>query len=135
MSDKLAELFDHIKNNQKPVKGNVFDLKGRPVEKAGTQSEFVFTYNGKPITEIRRSFRRAVKKAVMVYGMYEPDGVTFHTLLHTYGSYLMQQKTDFRTAQELMGHRDPKMTQRYTHVADNSKRCAVDGLNWESHVS
>lgn len=131
VSDELARLFEHIKGGQAKDKSNVVDLKGRPVEVIGTKSEYVFTYKGKPIKEVKNALKSACKRAGLVYGRDIPNGITFHTLRHSYGSYLMQQKMDFRTTQELMGHKDPKMTQRYTHVADDTKRLAVNGLDWD----
>ncbi len=128
VSESLAELFKEIKESRKPVKGNVVDMKGNPVEKDGIDSEYVFTYHGKPVKSVKTAFKKACKDAGLVYGRDKSDGVTFHTLRHTYGTYLAKQNTHIRTIQELMGHKTIKMTQRYTKVAEDDKRQAVNGL-------
>jgi len=130
VSEPLAEVFDQIKESRKPIKGNVVDLKGKPIEKPGSKSEYVFIYNGKPIGYIRTAFRSACERAGLVYGRDVPGGVTFHTLRHTYGTHLALQGTHIRTIQVLLGHASLKMTERYTKVADDSKRQAVNGLNY-----
>ena len=40
-----------------------------------------------------------------------------HMLRHSCGYYLANRGVDFRTTQDLLGHRDPKHTTRYTRVA------------------
>lgn len=130
-SDAFMELLDQIKESRKPIKGNVVDMKGQPVERAGVESEYVFIYQGKPVKSVKTAFKKACKDAGLEYGRDKSDGVTFHTLRHTYGTYLAKQNTHIRTIQELMGHKSLKMTQRYTKVAEDDKRKAVNGLNYD----
>ena len=131
VSDSLAELFNEIKESRKPVKAKVVDMKGNPVENEGIESEFVFIYHGKPVKSVKTAFKKACKDAGLVYGRDKSDGVTFHTLRHTYGTYLAKQNTHIRTIQELMGHKTIKMTQRYTKVAEDDKRQSVNCLNYD----
>src|SRR5678816_2281076 len=53
---------------------------------------------------------------------------TFHDLRHCFGSHLGMSNTNQKAMMELMGHRDPKMTLRYTHLSVEYKRQAVDSL-------
>ena len=52
--------------------------------------------------------------------------VRWHDLRHTYASWLVQAKVPLRTVQELMGHTTMAMTQRYSHLADDHLREAVE---------
>lgn len=63
------------------------------------------------------------------------DGVTddrhkivFHTLRHSFASWLMMGGESLQTVKELMGHRDITTTMRYSHLAPDIKRSAVNGL-------
>ncbi len=129
VSDSLFRLFERIKNIQDSKGGNVLDLKGNRIKRTG----YVFTYKEKPIKDVKTALQAACKSAGIPYGRNVPNGITFHDLRHSYGSYLMAQRTDFRTTQELLGHKDPKMTKRYTHVADDTKKRAVNSLDWDLH--
>jgi integrase len=133
VAEELAKLFDRIKDSQDADGSKVYDLKGKKVKRHPLQSEYVFTYQGQPVKDTKGALKTACKNAKIPYGRNVPNGITFHDLRHSYGSYLMQQRTDFRTTQELLGHKDPKMTQRYTHVIDDTKKQAVNSLNWDLH--
>jgi site-specific recombinase XerD len=51
-----------------------------------------------------------------------------HTLRHTFASRLIMAGIDLRTVQELLGHKDIKMTLRYVHLSPNHKRAATETL-------
>ena len=56
------------------------------------------------------------------------EGVTFHTLRHTYASWLVEAGVDLYTVKELMGHSTLSMTERYAHVGNGMLQNAVKKL-------
>jgi integrase len=53
---------------------------------------------------------------------------TWHCLRHTFAGRLVMAGVDIRTVAELMGHRTLAMTMRYSHLAPDHQRAAVDRL-------
>lgn len=74
-------------------------------------------------TSIRRILARAVKKANI------RKTVVVHTLRHSFATHLLENGTNLRYIQELMGHGSPKTTEIYTHVAENDLHKVVSPLD------
>lgn len=89
---------------------------------------YVFTGTDKnaPITEISNSFDRTVKAVGLNEGITDRrQKVVFHTLRHTFASWLVQAGIDLYQVQNLMGHSNITMTQRYSHLAPDNFTRAV----------
>ena len=81
----------------------------------GVNSEFVFTYKGKPMARMNNSaWRRAWSKAGLPEGTEYRKGV--HNLKHTYGRRLRAAGVSFETRKVLLGHKNGDITTEYSAV-------------------
>jgi integrase len=101
-------------------------LTGIKPEQAG-RDDLVFPgRGGVKILQISQSFKRTVDD-LFNRGVDDPrQRVFFHTLRHTYASWLVTEGVDLYRVKELLGHKDLTMTQRYSHLAPDTLRGAVN---------
>jgi len=94
--------------------------------KAGkAEHVFVNPKSGKPFVEIGKAFRAACRRAGI-------KGLRFHDLRHTFASRLIEKGVDIVTVRDLLGHSSVKLTERYTHSRNESRRRAIELLEPKS---
>lgn len=74
-------------------------------------------------------FAKAVEECKLNAGIDDDRfKITFHSLRHTYVSWLVMSGVDLRTVQEMARHRSFEMTLRYAHLAPRARRDAANLL-------
>jgi len=113
-------LLEQTKNNERrviPMNESLYQaFKSLPVH---LHQEKVFPdINGSMVTV---AFKRACKRA-------EIQDFRFHDLRHSFASYLTMGGVNLRTVQALLGHKDLRMTIRYSHLSPEYLKEAVTSL-------
>ena len=89
-----------------------------------------FNKNGRKIhvSNLRKSFYRVMGKVGI-------KDFRFHDLRHTFASRLAQAGVDLYKISKLLGHKDIKMTQRYSHHCPDSLRDGVEILESDYNLT
>ncbi len=89
------------------------------------KSTVVFTYHNQPINQ--QFISHKTKKLVRL-SKINPM-LNFHSLRHTFASWLVQKGVSIYEVSKLLGHADIKTTQIYAHLRSDDLRNAVDKLD------
>ena len=76
---------------------------------------------GEPFNNVRKAWLTLLHSANI-------KQFRWHDLRHHFASKLLMAGVDLKTARELLGHADIKMTLRYAHLAPEYKARAVEML-------
>lgn len=75
-----------------------------------------------------RSLQKVLKLSLEKAGINKP--VTLHWLRHSYATHLLENGTDLRYIQEILGHSSSKTTEIYTHVSTKSLQKIVSPFDY-----
>lgn len=120
---RVLHMTDQIQNMLQKVAAMTSPTAGRLVfPKQGTENT--------PRTETGSGFQNIVRATGLNSGITDRrNKVVFHSLRHTFASWLVQQGVPLYTVQKLMGHKTVIMTQRYAHLAPDQGREAARVLS------
>ena len=95
--------------------------------KKETDSESVFIgRQGKRIKDVSDTFRRTVEDLGFNRGITDRrKKIVFHSLRHTFASWLVERGVSLYTVQKLMRHKTLNQTERYSHLSNNVEKEAI----------
>ncbi|NDY73068.1 site-specific integrase [Desulfobacter hydrogenophilus] len=103
------------KNRVVPLNGTAFKII------SNNKNREIFTLSAPKI------FEQAVKKSGLNDGIKDSrHKVVFHTLRHTFASWLVQDGVKLEVVSQLLGHSSLNITMRYAHLAPSQGKSAVN---------
>jgi hypothetical protein len=76
---------------------------------------------------VLQSVNRSIKKVVDIVGIHKH--ATSHSFRHSFATHLLEDGTDIRTVQELLGHKNIETTQIYLHCLNRPGETVVSPLD------
>ena len=82
-------------------------------EQIGKHPDYVFSYRGKPVTQVNtKAWRQALKRAGI-------ENFRWHDMRHAWASWHVQAGTPLHVLQELGGWESVEMVRRYAHLSSD----------------
>lgn len=102
--------------------------------KSGPREKLVFSDpDGKRIKRPSKIFTTVIEDLGLNEGITDlRQKLTFHSLRHTYASWLVDRGIELYDVQKLLGHRSSQLTERYAHLSD--RRLTEDVKEFERGI-
>lgn len=114
------------KNNESRVIPMNSTVKETLKRRYHPENDYVFSNKkGDPYKQIKTGFKSALKRAGI-------EDFRFHDIRHTFASHLVMAGCGIKTVQQLLGHKDLRMTMRYSHLSKTHLQNAVNLLDRKS---
>ncbi|MCK9210441.1 MAG: site-specific integrase [Ignavibacteriaceae bacterium] len=123
MLDNQQHLSKSKKSSSVPL--NLTALQILTERELHKTSEYVFTYHNKQMQPdfVSHQFKQIVRSARL------NDSFSFHTLRHTFASWLVQRNVPIQQVQQLLRHADLKTSLIYAHLRNDNLSTSVNLLN------
>ncbi len=107
-----------------PMNNAVLEILTRRVATRGS-CDAVFHLDGKRLKHsyVQHNFKRYVRRANL------NDDLRFHSLRHTFATWLVQGGVNIYEVQKLLGHSDVRTTEIYSHLTASELQGAVDKIS------
>jgi len=120
--------------NKKPRKaymtGAVKAMLDARILKEAKSNDLIFPdETGEKMKYVSKTFPRTVNDLGLNNGVDDSrQKITFHSLRHTFASWLALQGETIQTISELLGHKTLQMTMRYSHLTPDHRKAAIGRL-------
>jgi integrase len=119
----------HVKNYEPrliPMNQEVYDTL-RMIPRHPTSSYVFCDKQGNKYGDVKKAFKAALRRAGI-------GNFRFHDLRHSFASHLVMNGCNLRAVQQLLGHKDIKMTMRYSHLSKDHLKGAVENIYYRHYL-
>ena len=105
-----------------PLNDSAIDVLNQLETEGMNESLFISPRTGKRFTNIHKMWERIREAAGLPH-------LRLHDLRHQYASFLVNSGRTLYEVQQILGHSDPKVTMRYTHLSSKSLQDAANSAS------
>ena len=105
-----------------PLNDSALDVLNQMDTSGHYAQVFINKQTGEPYTTISKVWNRLRRKAGLAH-------LRIHDLRHQYASFLVNSGRTLYEVQQILGHSDPSVTQRYAHLSTRSLQEAANSAS------